>query len=233
MIVGTNVAQCGQVDRTSDPKLTVSPSSPTIFLLSPARAGGARAALLTNPRASFPLARQLRSPGGARLSDVYAFLSSLYFRGKLAYARRFADPTATLPSWFVIVPGRGLRLSDERLTLQDLQALADIEVSASNDAFVAPLRRDARQLATLLPNDSGVVLLGSIASTKYVEPLLEAFGERLLFPADFVGRGDMSRGGLLLRCAREGEELSYLAVAGTLRRGPRAKRIAELRRRHG
>src|SRR6266853_118967 len=52
--------------------------------------------------------------------------------------------------------------------------------------------------AGLLPADAAIVLLGSIASAKYVEPLLAVLGERLLFPPSFVGRGDMSRGGLLL-----------------------------------
>ena len=204
-----------------------------MFLLSPANAGGARAALLTNPRAQFPLARQLRSASGARLSDVYAFLSSLYFRGKLAYARRFADPAASLPSAFVIVPGLGLRLSDERVTLHQLRELGAVEVDEKNDAFVAPLRRDASQLATLLDESSRVVLLGSIATAKYVAPLLDVFGERLLFPAEFVGRGDMSRGGLLLRAAREGVELRYAPVAGSARRGRRARRMGTLRLEHG
>ena len=59
-----------------------------------------------------------------------------------------------------------------------------------------------------------VVLLGSIASPKYVDILTAIFGERLRFPIDFVGRGDMSRGGLLLRHAREGVELEYVPVLG-------------------
>jgi len=33
----------------------------------------------------------------------------------------------------------------------------------------------------------------------YVGALAAAFGDRLRFPVEFVGRGDMSRGGLLLR----------------------------------
>jgi hypothetical protein len=69
------------------------------------------------------------------------------------------------------------------------------------------------------------VLLGSIASDKYVDLLLEVFGERLLFPAEFVGRGDMSRGGLMLRCATAGVEMSYLPVAGAKRHGPRPPRL--------
>ena len=74
-----------------------------------------------------------------------------------------------------------------------------------------------------------MVLLGSIATGKYVDPLLAVLGERLLFPADFVGRGDMSRGGLLLRCARAGTELAYVGVRDAVRRGPRPPRLAPLR----
>jgi hypothetical protein len=69
------------------------------------------------------------------------------------------------------------------------------------------------------------VLLGSIATGKYVDVLLEVIGERLLFPTDFVGRGDMSRGALLLRAARDGKELIYEPVAGAIRRGRRARKV--------
>jgi hypothetical protein len=59
-----------------------------IFFLSPAHSGGKRAAMLTRPGATFELARQVQI-GAASLGDVFAFCSGLYFRGKLAYARRF------------------------------------------------------------------------------------------------------------------------------------------------
>lgn len=73
-----------------------------------------------------------------------------------------------------------------------------------------------------------VVLLGSIATGKYADTLLAVLGERLVFPALFVGRGDMSRGGLLLRAVRDGRELDYVPVAGTVRRGRRPPRLAPL-----
>ena len=72
------------------------------------------------------------------------------------------------------------------------------------------------------------MLLGSIASGKYVEVLLPIFGERLLFPPSFIGRGDMSRGGLMLRCAASGEELDYIPVAGAIRQGKRPPRLDPL-----
>src|ERR1051325_10991404 len=58
----------------------------TLFLLSPARCDGRRALTLLSPRAEFPLAVQLRRREGAPLGEVFAFLSGLYFRGKLTYA---------------------------------------------------------------------------------------------------------------------------------------------------
>src|SRR5438270_1706544 len=63
-----------------------------IFLLSPASCGGKRAALLFNERAEFTVARRIRSEEGAPLGEVFSFLSGLYFRGKLNYARAFENP---------------------------------------------------------------------------------------------------------------------------------------------
>ena len=55
--------------------------------------------------------------------------------------------------------------------------------------------------------------------------LLNASGERLVFPEDFVGRGDRSRGGLMLRAARAGHELPYRIVRGAILTGKRAARL--------
>ena len=82
-----------------------------------------------------------------------------------------------------------------------------------------------QRLARALPPDSEIVLLGSIATAKYVDVLLEHFGQRLRFPVDFVGRGDMSRGGLLLRCAVDRSELAYISVAGAVRKGKRPPKL--------
>ena len=64
-------------------------------------------------------------------------------------------------------------------------------------AIASRLLASARALDEEIGPECEVVLLGSIASAKYVDVLTDVFGERLLFPIDFVGRGDMSRGGLL------------------------------------
>ena len=72
------------------------------------------------------------------------------------------------------------------------------------------------------------MLLGSIASPKYVDVLHRDLRRSAPFPVDFVGRGDMSRGGLLLRQASDGVELDYVPVAGAVLHGAAA---AEARRR--
>ena len=63
-----------------------------------------------------------------------------------------------------------------------------------------PLERDAERLASQLSRECQIVLLGSIATAKYRDVLVEILGDRVFFPRDFIGRGDMSRGGLMLRC---------------------------------
>ncbi|HEU4367555.1 MAG TPA: hypothetical protein VFV05_04905 [Methylomirabilota bacterium] len=193
---------------------------PRVFLLSPAHCGGERAALLGSPRAAFDLARRLRG-GGATLGEVFTFLSGLYFRGKLAYAERFGVP-------LVITPNAGLQPAGARVTLAALRASARVDVHAANPRYRRPLLASARAVADTLEPDAGVTLLGSIASDKYVGALLEVFGERLTFPAAFVGRGDMSRGGLLLRSVRAGVELDYVPVAGAVRHGPRPPRLTRV-----
>ena len=194
-----------------------------VYLLSPARTSSVRALQLLESES--PLGVALRSHEGAALGEVFAFLSSLYFRGKLAYASRFGA-AASLPGALVITPGHGLCRPSTRVRAADLLAMGQIDVDAGNPAFVEPLLRDAARLLKSAPADAGFVLLGSIATPKYVEPLLSVLGERLLFPREFVGRGDMSRGGLLLRAARESTQLEYEPVQSATRNGPRARRIA-------
>jgi hypothetical protein len=194
-----------------------------LFLLSPANCGGERAQLLLSPRAAFPLAQRLRRAGGAPLGEVMSFVSGLYFRGKLAYAEAFGLP-------LVITADAGLQPADTPVTLASLRAAARVDIDAANLRYRRPLEATARAVAGRLGRDDTVTLLGSIASDKYVAVLLDIFGERLTFPIDFVGRGDMSRGGLLLRCVRAGAELPYVPVAGAVRHGVRPPRLAPLRR---
>jgi hypothetical protein len=210
------------------------PAPSRIFLLSPANCGGQRAAQVLSPNAQFALARALRSRGGAPLGDLFSFISGLYFRGKLTYARRFAAPPEIADpivggGVHVITPNAGLRTPDTPIRLAALQAFAAGDVDPDNAAYRKPLERSAAALLRRAGPDCDVVLLGSIASPKYVDVLLGIFGDRLRFPIDFVGRGDMSGGGLLLRRAREGDELEYVAVAGAVRHGPRPPKLAPIR----
>jgi hypothetical protein len=193
-----------------------------IFLLSPAHCGGKRAELLLNERAAFPLAQRLRS-AGLTLGEAFSFLSGLYFRGKLTYAARFARPPAGEAGVQVITTDRGLLAADTAIGLRDLREFGAVDIRADHPGYRAPLQRDALRLRSV--PDMEVVLLGSVATGKYIDVLLEVMGERLLFPSDFVGRGDMSRGALLLQAAREGRELAYEPVAGALRRGRRAPKV--------
>ena len=178
-----------------------------------------------NERATFPLAERLRAPEGVSIGEAFSFLSGLYFRGKLAYAARFGRPPGGGTGALVITANRGLVPADTPVTVPDLREFGTVDIHASDERYRGPLARDAGAIAG--DADTSVVLLGSVATGKYVDVLLGIFGERLLFPSQFVGRGDMSRGALMLRAAREGTELEYQPVAGAVRRGPRAARIGE------
>jgi hypothetical protein len=202
-----------------------------IFLLSPAYAGGERARMILRDEAQFQLARKLRGKKGAPIADVFTFLSGLYFRGKIAYANAFARPARGMSGVLVITPTRGLIDARTRICLDDLREFACVDIHQEDPRYRMPIERDAQRLAAKLPTRTEVILLGSIATGKYVDVLLANFGERLRFPTEFVGRGDMSRGGLMLRCAADRQELSYAPVAGAIVNGKRPPKLAP--RRYG
>jgi hypothetical protein len=192
------------------------PEPSRVFLLSPAHSGGKRAALLLRKEAAFPLAVRLREPGGVALGEAFSFLSGLYFRGKLAYATRFARPPGGVAGAQVITANRGLVPADAPVGPGELEAFGSVDIQSDDPRYREPLMRDVARL-TRHPGLE-LVLLGSVSTGKYVDVLLDVVGERLLFPTDFAGRGDMSRGALLLRSAREGRELIYEPVTGALAR---------------
>ena len=193
------------------------------FLLSPAYAGGCRAQMLLNERAEFHLARRLRDAETVSLGEVFAFLSGLYFRGKLAYANAFARPDRSRV--LVITPTRGLVPAVTPVTLSDLREFAEVNIEEGDPRYRKPLERDLRRLVRQLSPRCEVVLLGSVATGKYLSVLLDILPERVRFPAEFVGRGDMSRGGLLLRCAVDGTELTYIPVQDAVRKGKRPPKL--------
>jgi len=192
-----------------------------IFLLSPALMTGARAKQLLSPHAQFPAAQSFRSPQGVPIADAFSFLSCLYFRGKIAYAKHFATPPLgwTGTGIYVITPGFGLVPPDWNVNAARMRQLQQTPVDPKSRAYRVPLEEHAEALAEKmgrLDSDTSVVLLGSIATGKYVDLLWPIFQERLLYPCSFAGVGDMSRGALMLRATRSGEELDYDSVESVL-----------------
>jgi hypothetical protein len=193
--------------------------------------GGERAKQILNPRAEFALARQLRSPEGAPLGDVFSFVSGLYFRGKAQYATAFGSLPQGITGGLVITQGEGLRFLHERVTVERLLAWMRVPIDLDNEAFTEPLIGHCRELLRVVGENGRFVLLGSVATDKYVRPLTRVLGDRLLFPADFVGRGDMSRGAMMLDAVRAKRELDYTPVSSSLRHGPRAESLRSRRQR--
>lgn len=189
-----------------------------VFLLSPANCNGVRAGWILRPGARSDLARRLRTPEGASLAEVFSFLSALYFRGKLAYARAFAQPPGASPGVLLITPSAGLMPDSASVRLSRLRGFSRVPISIKNRRYRSALLRGVKQLAREIGPDCEVVLLGSIATGKYLDILNQAFGEQLRVPAEFVGLGDMSRGALLLRCVNEQRELNYITVAAASER---------------
>jgi len=184
------------------------PMPSTVFLLSPANTSGLRAKQLTSPNANFEAARMYRTKEGVPIGLAFAFMSALYFRGKITYALHFAP----IEDIFVITAGFGLVSPAWRITEERMKVMSKTPIDASKRNYRKPLERDALALAERLDDDAQVVLLGSVASGKYVDILWPIFGSRLRFPSAFAGLGDMARGGLLLRAVRADKELTYTTL---------------------
>jgi hypothetical protein len=199
-----------------------------VFLLSPANLAGRRGSMILSSTARFELALRLQAEG-LPLGDLFSFISGLYFRGKLAYARAFANVPAGVPGVFVITSCLGLVSPERLMRVEHLKEMTSVPIDPCDPRYRAPLERDARRVAELAGAGGEIVLLGSIATPKYVEPLQTVLGERLVFPTEFVGRGDMSRGGLMLRCVRAASQLSYVPVATAVRRGSRPPKLPGLK----
>jgi hypothetical protein len=204
--------------------------APRIFLLSPANVAGVRAGLVMDEKGDSEMARRLRQDG-VPLGQLFSFMSGLYFRGKLAYARAFAAAPPHVAAAFVITASCGLVPADTLVTLDRVREISAGSIDPADERYRMPLHRDAQLLSEAAGTDCKIVLLGSIATPKYVDPLLNVFGGRLVFPAEFVGRGDMSRGGLMLRCVQSGEQLSYIPVLEATRRGRKPPKLEPLVRK--
>jgi len=181
----------------------------TLFLLSPANLSGLRAKQLASPRAQFGAAVKFRSEEGVPIAEAFAFMSALYFRGKIAYARHFANPPEGV---LIITSGYGLVPPDWALNEERMKRMTKIDVDVASRSYTKPLREHAKQLASMLTPESQVVLLGSVATGKYVDVLKPILGPWLRFPKVFAGLGDMARGGLMLRAVRANKELEYTTL---------------------
>lgn len=180
-----------------------------IFLISPANLSGLRAKQLASPRAKFQTALRYQSPEGVPIADAFTFMSALYFRGKIAYARHFADPPDGV---LIITSGYGLVPPDWALNEERMKRMKKIDVDVASRSYTKPLKDHAKQLASMLQPDAQVVLLGSVATGKYVDVLEPILGPWLRFPKLFAGLGDMARGGLMLRAVRADKELEYTTL---------------------
>ena len=187
-----------------------------IFILAPADTSGRRAQYILDNNAKFDLARKMRTPAGAPIGRVHTFLAGLYFRGKVAYAKAFATPPPEVEPSYVITPDRGLIATDVCIGVAELREMSEADADPRNTRYKEPLERHLKPLAANKKIDE-VILLGSVGSNKYVDVLLRMFGDKLLYPQEFVGRGNMSRGGLLLRRIVERRQLTYVPVKGAPR----------------
>jgi len=200
-----------------------------VFLLSPANAGGKRAEILLRSNAEFDLAVRLRT-GVATLGEAYAFISGLYFRGKLAYAQTFAAAPSGVPGALVITASRGLLPPETLVTGEELRQIGSVPIDTADERYRLPLERDCQKWNEVAGETCDFVLLGSIATLKYLEPMSRIFGDRLLFPEEFIGRGDMSRGGLMLRSTAAGVPLTHVPVGEITRHGRRPPKLAKIQR---
>lgn len=197
-----------------------------IFILSPAKTTGRRAGWVLEGRGQSPLAERLHRGLSVPIGEIFSFCSGLYFRGKLAYARAFARPPRDLPGVWVITSRSGLVSVDEPVSLDQLRAFSSVAIDLAEPLYTQPLEQTARALELALPEACEVVFLGSISTNRYTTPLRAVLGPRLTYPLDFVGRGDMSRGGLLLRCVADAIELRYAPIPGKVLRGMRPPKLA-------
>ncbi|MDX1583536.1 MAG: hypothetical protein R3338_08050 [Thermoanaerobaculia bacterium] len=196
---------------------------PTIFLISPANLNGTRAKQLRSKHAMFEAAKAYRN-GGVPIGQAFSFMSALYFRGKLTYARRFSvSPTpGSIEPVQIITAGYGLVSPDWLIDQKRMRRLQRTKIDPRSRTYRSTLQKDVRRLRDECDESVRFVLLGSVATGKYVDVLHPILRDRLKFPASFVGIGDMQRGSIMLNAARSGVELEYVGmdhVRSTAKRG--------------
>src|SRR5688500_12158503 len=117
--------------------------------------------MLYNPRAGFTLARRLQRGESVALGEVFTFLSGLYFRGKVAYARAFAKCKRGRCAIWVITSNLGLVNVDEPFSLKQLQQFSEVDIDHMDPRYRKPLARDARRIKKQFGSEADIVLLGS------------------------------------------------------------------------
>src|SRR5919108_284092 len=175
----------------------------TVFLLSPASCSGTRAQMLLKSRTS-PLTARM-ADGGAPIGEVFTFMSSLYFRGKLAYATAFGAPPRGWSGALVIAPGRGLLGADVLIRIVDLQEMAEVPIDEDEPRYREPLVQHATALHRALGPDGRAVLLGSVATEKSAPPLIDVLGDERRHAArddDVLSEADRLRNQALSRRPR-------------------------------
>ena len=80
-------------------------------------------------------------------AKVFTFLSALYFRGKLAYARAFARPPASAEGVLIITPTAGLLPPDTLVRLSRLRGFSRVPINVKNklSRCVAVRSKETRQ----------------------------------------------------------------------------------------
>src|ERR1700687_5976686 len=162
----------------SSAQAEAAPLRARIFLLSPANTSGIKGQRLLSSTGESELAARLRGLG-APLGDVYRSISSLYFRGKLDYAERFQNPPRGIAG-IQIITGAGLMLPETVVTLSELRRISSTSIDAKNSQYRLPLDSALLRLREMVGNQTDIILLGSVATSKYITPITEVFRERLL-----------------------------------------------------
>ena len=137
--------------------------SQRVFLLSPANTSGERARQLLSPRAKSDAAQLYRTEEGVPIAIAFAFMSALYFRGKITYAIHFGGVENT----FVIAPGFGLVPPTWCITEERMKTLSRTPVDVRKRNYRKPLERGDVNCRARNPlvfagesrkTDSGIVL---------------------------------------------------------------------------
>ena len=200
----------------------------------PTAAAGARQQVLS-PQAAFAARRgSCARAQGAPLGDVFTFVSGLYFRGKLAYARRFASPPE---------PRIRRRLGRARHHAERRAPQPETPVTRRRAARLRRRRRRSRPTRATGGRSSGararwlreigadceVVLLGSIASPKYVDVLLDDLRRAPAVPDRFRRpRRHEPRRPAAAQARARASSSTYAPMAGAVRHGARPPKLPPL-----